>query len=309
MFRDVCCVNINIMTDDPTPTLPPYPGLDSPVGPPPGPVPGNTPHPAHGGINLVCDVPDAVTDIANGGNQTCTLYPGQIAVHVSKDVPATSPAQSTGLSPSSVGIGVFIGIVLCALAAAVYKGISAFVSRQPDKKPVPHTEAEAFVDDALLTSDSFEDALAPSVEADSVDVEGAVSDDPMDVAVHGTTVTFPTEGTAAVARALLNGTSSLTEAVRSAGYDVSNSVNAEIGKAVAPSDLREGDVIVAHGSDSVYLGQGKALVAGTHAVVSVSDVADFREPGQGMFRLVEPSTAVPTFLDDLPPWVQDLESD
>lgn len=75
----------------------------------------------------------------------------------------------------------------------------------------------------------------------------------------------------------------LREAYKEQGYTVPEDPKAPIGKPIPPTEIQPGDVVRGNGQEGMYLGEKKVLT--TNGVVNLSDMADFSESNDGIFRV------------------------
>lgn len=152
--------------------FPPPPGSPGDVtGPPPGPSAPENGQESHGGLHLVCNDSDAAQHISNGGQETCSLYPGNIPVTVGPVV-----EKETGGTMTAAFIVIALAVV-AALAGGLFVYLKKkTVTGRAGKHAVPKTEAEAFAEDGFESVEFDEaDHTGDGSEPDKPDLAAASS--------------------------------------------------------------------------------------------------------------------------------------
>lgn len=75
----------------------------------------------------------------------------------------------------------------------------------------------------------------------------------------------------------------IREALKQQGFTVPEDTAAPVGKPISPSEIAPGDVVSSNGQEGLYLGDKKVLTG--NGVLNLSDMADFSDPKDGIFRL------------------------
>ena len=75
----------------------------------------------------------------------------------------------------------------------------------------------------------------------------------------------------------------IREALKQQGFTVPEDTGAPVGKPISPSEIAPGDVVSSNGQEGLYLGDKKVLTG--NGVLNLSDMADFSDPKDGIFRL------------------------